>query len=443
MDIFSHQTEISTAEFLKNYWQQKPLLIRQALPQYQSPITADELAGLSLEEDLESRLIIQRDEDATNGSSWQLQHGPFDEKIFSTLPEKFWTLLVQGVDTVRPKIAELLDYFNFIPNWRLDDIMISYATDQGSVGPHFDHYDVFLLQADGDRLWQLGDFCNNEELVKDCDLSLLKAFNKREEFLLSPGDMLYLPPKMAHWGIAQGNCMTFSIGFRAPKTSEILSAFCDERLQQLTKDDFYRDVFTEKYLESFLQNTKSEAKSNTKSINNVNLDTKKNSGEISAEVIASIKSMLLKELSNDDYIAQWFGQHMTTPRYPHLFGNESDLNDHDSITDNSQTESSSNIENLSWWRDELSNQCSELGQQENEALIKKQDGSRFAYCLFSDNKNKSFCFINGQQFETSTDLAELLCNNTSISLSDLKHYRDNCDQTLLNFLVSNELIEII
>jgi len=231
---------LTATQFKQQYWQQKPLLIRQAIPNYQCPIAAEELAGLALEEEVESRLIQQTD-------NWSCRYGPFQEHDFTALPETHWTLLVQGCNRYLHAFAQLLQQFDFLPAWRLDDIMVSYAADQGSVGPHLDQYDVFLLQGQGQREWRIaeGDFSNAEHLP-DLDLRILSRFEAQQRWLLQAGDMLYLPPGVAHYGIAQGPCITISVGFRAANASQMLNAFCDDllaaqqsRLQQI----FYRDNF--------------------------------------------------------------------------------------------------------------------------------------------------------------------------------------------------------
>jgi 50S ribosomal protein L16 3-hydroxylase len=220
--------------FLAKYWQYKPLLIRNAISGFEPPVSSDTLAGLALEEDVESRLIEQQ------GNNWQQLDGPFNESDF--LRDHPWTLLVQAVDHYIPEVAELHRLIDFIPQWRTDDIMVSYAVDGGSVGPHYDNYDVFLLQGEGHRLWKLGQHCNDtSELIPHDDLRILSAFEPSEEYLLGPGDMLYVPPGVAHWGIAQGECTTFSIGFRAPRISDMVSRWADQLLQQLPPEQFYCD----------------------------------------------------------------------------------------------------------------------------------------------------------------------------------------------------------
>lgn len=221
--------------FLAQYWQRKPLLIPAAIESFTPPLDSHELAGLALEEEVESRIIEHRD------GSWQLHHGPFGAEDFQrSYP---WTLLVQAVDHHIPEVAYLRKLVDFLPQWRVDDVMVSYAVDGGSVGPHYDNYDVFLLQGEGERLWKLGQFCDGSSaLLPYDDLRILAAFECSEEYLLGPGDMLYVPPGIAHWGIAQGECTTFSIGFRAPRINDMVSRWADQLLAQLDSEQFYRDA---------------------------------------------------------------------------------------------------------------------------------------------------------------------------------------------------------
>lgn len=211
---------ISVDTFLAEYWQKKPLLIRQAIPSFEGLLTPEELAGLACEENVQSRIVQKA------AGRWQLEHGPFDETAFSSLPEQDWTLLVQGVNQHLPLAAELMQKFSFIPFARLDDLMVSFAPDGGGVGPHYDSYDVFLLQGMGKRLWRLSEQ-SDLTLVPDAPLRILQHFDTQQEYLLEPGDMLYLPPQVAHWGIAVGPCMTYSIGFRAPAVKELVTGFLD------------------------------------------------------------------------------------------------------------------------------------------------------------------------------------------------------------------------
>ncbi|WP_298575238.1 cupin domain-containing protein [uncultured Luteimonas sp.] len=212
------------AQFLRDYWQKRPLLIRGAFPGFVSPIEPEDLAGLACEELALSRLIRHdRADDA-----WQVQTGPFPEELFPTLGERDWTLLVQDVDKWDADVAALLAHFSFIPRWRIDDIMVSFAATGGSVGAHVDQYDVFLLQAKGHRRWQI-DAGPNPPLGfrDDVEIKLLREFTPSHDWVLGPGDMLYLPPGVPHHGVAEDPCLTFSVGMRAPSAAELMGDYID------------------------------------------------------------------------------------------------------------------------------------------------------------------------------------------------------------------------
>ena len=277
--------ELSAEAFLQHYWQKKPLLIRGALADYASPISADELAGLALESEVESRIV------ESQGRDWTLKHGPFTEEDFLGLPEQDWTLLVQGVDLWVPEVQALLAQFAFLPPWRLDDVMVSFACPGGSVGPHFDQYDVFLLQVEGQRRWQVGAECSKETPLRDnSPLRILQEFNAREEWLLDPGDMLYLPPGVAHWGVAQTECLTYSIGFRSPSIADMLGDLSVELMTQ-GYDVHYRDPAL----------TPAMASSN-----------------IDQAFIDQAKQQLWQAINDDDLISDWFARFMTATKYPEL-----------------------------------------------------------------------------------------------------------------------------
>jgi 50S ribosomal protein L16 3-hydroxylase len=202
--------------FMAEFWQRRPLLMRAALPPGLFTLTAEELAGLACEEETEARLIIGQDAD------WAVHHGPFVPTDFEQLPASHWTLLVQDVDKYVPAVARLLDAFDFVPQWRIDDIMISFAVDGGGVGPHVDAYDVFLMQGQGRRRWRIsGREYSDDELLPDLDLRILAGFETDHDWTLEPGDILYLPPGVAHWGTAVGDCMTYSLGFRSANQQEL------------------------------------------------------------------------------------------------------------------------------------------------------------------------------------------------------------------------------
>ncbi|HKO95018.1 MAG TPA: cupin domain-containing protein [Polyangiaceae bacterium] len=218
--------ELTAQQFLERHWQKSPLLLPAALPGFRSPLSADELAGLACEPEVESRLVL-----GSRETSWQLEHGPFEEERLRSLPPRDWTLLVQDVDKWLPELAPLLEPFRCIPDWRIDDIMVSFAAPGGSVGPHTDQYDVFLLQAQGRRRWQLSEHFD-PALEPGIDLKILQHFSAEREIVVEPGDLLYLPPGVAHFGVALDECMTFSIGFRAPDQRELLLALAQELLER-------------------------------------------------------------------------------------------------------------------------------------------------------------------------------------------------------------------
>lgn len=205
--------------FLAEYWQRQPLFLPGALAPWSCPLTAEELAGLACEADVESRIA------AGDGSTgWTLRHGPFVEEDFIAAPAEGWTLLVQDVEKHLPELRPLMDLFDFIPPWRMDDLMISYATPGGSVGPHVDAYDVFLIQGQGARTWRLDPEPAEPGWREDSELRVLREFSPRETVETAPGDVLYLPPGVAHFGIGAQASITLSVGFRAPSAGELLAA---------------------------------------------------------------------------------------------------------------------------------------------------------------------------------------------------------------------------
>ena len=211
--------------FVAEFWQKKPCLLRNLIADFESPVSPEELAGLACEEGVHCRLVIESD----SGTPWQLRYGPFSETDFTALPESGYSLLVSECEKWLPELGGLLDLFRFVPDWRIDDLMLSYAPEGGSVGPHVDEYDVFLLQAMGRRRWQYTEERLPEaRLIADLDLAILQDFEPGQEHVLSPGDVLYLPPGCAHHGVALERCMTYSIGFRAPDAVSTLESFALE-----------------------------------------------------------------------------------------------------------------------------------------------------------------------------------------------------------------------
>lgn len=226
---------LTTKRFLSEYWQKQPLLVRGALPCYDSPVSPEELAGLACESEVESRVVV------FDGSTWQLEQGPFKPRSFPKRGSKDWTLLVQDLDEHVPAVAELWSHVGFLPRFRVDDVMASFATPGGSVGPHYDEYDVFLLQVQGTRRWQISAHFDRSALRTDSSLKILAEFQPEQEWLLEPGDLLYLPPHVAHYGVAQTPCMTFSLGCRAPSDSDLVAQMAGMLLSELDEGRRYTD----------------------------------------------------------------------------------------------------------------------------------------------------------------------------------------------------------
>ncbi len=227
---------LTPTDFLSEYWQKKPLLIRQAFPDFFPELDADDIAGLACDELAESRLVTG----SFPEHDWNLRYGPFSEADFDKFPESNWTLLVQDVEKHYPPLHSLLEEFSFLPSWRIDDLMVSVAGPGGSVGPHSDQYDVFLLQVTGKRRWQIAAKFN-PALLADCELNVLNSFTPEQEWILEPGDMLYLPPGVAHHGVALDQGMTWSIGMRAPSTADLLQSLGEWLAQNHEEGQRYGD----------------------------------------------------------------------------------------------------------------------------------------------------------------------------------------------------------
>lgn len=352
---------LSVDEFLRDYWQKKPVLIRNAWPNFKPLLSSQELAGLSLEEDIESRLIIENSQQG----SWQVEQGPFDETRFGNLPERQWTLLIQGVDQWIPEARELLNAFRFIPSWRIDDLMISYAVDGGSVGPHYDQYDVFLLQAEGQREWRIGQNCHQDSpILADTCIRVLTEFDEQTRYLLEPGDMLYLPPQLAHHGIAQGECMTYSIGFRAPSQAELAQALLDNNVMSMSEDTRYCDA---------------------------DLHTREHSGEITLDDAERFQHLMHALIDNPATLQHTLGLLMTEAKYPELLP-EAD------------TELS--------WHDVTQHIAP-------EQIIIRSEFARFA---FSQHEQTVHFYALGQHWPLTMDclsLVQRLCDHTTYLFSEL------------------------
>ena len=370
---------LTPSQFLAEYWQKKPLLIKNAIPNFEGLLSPEELAGLACEDDVQSRIV-----EYIKGK-WHAHHGPFDDDDFAKLPDKpskehNWTLLVQSVNHYLPEASLLLQQFNFIPHARLDDLMVSYAPDGGGVGPHFDSYDVFLLQGQGKRLWRIS-AQSDLTLVEGAPLRILKNFDTVQEWLLEAGDMLYLPPHLAHWGIAVSDngkdCMTYSIGFRAPKNQELATeflGFLQDKFnqEQIVLDGIYQDA---------------------------GLTLQKHPAEISKKMINSVSKNLQKIKWTDEMVSEFIGTYLSEPKPDVVF------------------EANKKITLRAF-----SEKLSTLGI----ALDLK------SLMLFSDN-----CFfLNGEMInftDTSATIMKILADNRSVIAEDLKTYQP-IDSALLQQL---------
>jgi 50S ribosomal protein L16 3-hydroxylase len=353
------------ARFLERHWQKRPLLIREAIPGFAPAITPEELAGLACDDEVESRLVFG----LPGSDESQVLHGPFEPNVFGELPEKSWTLLVQEVDRWVPEVARLLDAFRFIPNWRIDDVMISYATADAGVGAHVDQYDVFLLQAGGRRRWSIGNApVSTEKLVPDSELRLLADFEPDEQWVLEPGDMLYLPPGIPHDGVALEPGMTFSIGFRAPSRQEILGMFLSTALETTDPEERYRDP---------------------------DLQPSDDAGEISAAALTRIREQLRSLVSDDDRFERWVGCFLTEPRR---------LRDEPEEPDTPRT-----IES------ELESGC----------VLRRATAPRFAHLKGADGRRR--LFVGGREYDAAPEIeafAVLLCGNRTLDAASLDPWLD-------------------
>jgi len=348
--------DLSPQDFLENYWQQRPLVIRQAFPDFTSPISADELAGLSCEADVNSRIVIEKG----GKHPWQALYGPMDEAIFQSLPETHWTLLVNDVEKYLPELVWIVDRFRFIPEWCIDDLMISYAPEGGSVGPHLDQYDVFILQAQGHRRWQLHSReVAEDNQVADTDLRIQKNFQAEQEWLLAPGDLIYIPPGVSHYGVATDECLSFSIGFRAPTHAEMLQDFVEHISCGLPAEATFR---------------------------NPNLVVQQHANEITAATIDTVRDVLRDYLRPDHpELSRWFGRFISDVKT-------------DIASGTGQT--AADFKQLVATHD----------------VLARHPASHYA---FSRRDHRALLFIDGDDFDVSVGFAEALCACRQVDVQSL------------------------
>lgn len=354
--------DFDIADFFANYWQKKPLFIPQLVPGFTDPLSPEELAGLAMEADCESRLL-----EGTSPDTWELNQGPFKESRFTALPDAGWTLLVQAVDQWNEPVYDLKQLFEFLPQWRIEDIMVSFAADGAGVGPHFDFYDVFLLQGSGERHWQVGPKYTSASKQKNCaGLSILEEFNCEAEFTLKSGDALYIPPQYAHWGRSINRSQCYSIGCRAPSAAEILEGYSDFLIDSCNPEDRYVDPIPEQ---------------------------PKRRGEIREDAITPSFKNLMDTLENKENYFRWFGQSATRPKTPNA------------VTAPAEPYTATSL----------------LEEIVSGAVIAANPASRLSF-LTMENSAITFLFVDGETIELSKQyswFAESLCSAPEISNGDM------------------------
>lgn len=362
--------DLPVDDFLANYWQKQALVIRQAFPGFQSPISAEELAGLACEEDVSSRIVMEKGGE----HPWYPIEGPMDESIFADLPETHWTLLVNDVEKHLPALAQITDRFRFLPEWLFDDLMISYAPQGGSVGPHLDYYDVFILQAQGHRRWQISTAPVDEDnQVDGTPLRIQRQFTAEQEWLLAPGDMIYIPPGVSHYGVATDDCLSFSIGFRSMSHGDMVNDYIGFITRDLPADR----VFT-------LPNPDRQAHPN----------------EITPATLEQFGALLQDYLKqNPAQVKAWLGHYLSDNKTDLVMPPETRFYDFQALVSISDS-----------------------------SPIIRNPASRFVYTRES---NMARMFIDSREMTVTPLLAEALCNHRAIDMASLRTRIDQTEQQLV------------
>lgn len=356
--------DLSEQDFLTQYWQKKPLLIKQGFTDFADPLDANELAGLAMEESIESRIITNHDND------WQAHHGPFED--FELLTEQHSTLLVQAVDHWHPNAAQLLEPFRFIPNWRIDDLMISFSTPGGGVGPHLDQYDVFIIQGEGKRHWRVGMPDNKlKQFAQNKSLLQVEQFPAVIDCILEPGDILYIPPGCPHEGYAVENALNYSIGFRAPNQRDLLSNFADHIIDKEAGNSRYQDPA---------------------------ITLRDSKGEIQACEVENIKLLMQAALNDDALVKSWLGNTLSQPKH------EMDLMPPEDLFN--------------------SEQIAEL-LNDDDVIFERLGGTRALYQVF---ENEILLSVNGENYPLPvSDLTavKLLTDHTMVTAEQLNSSKNS------------------
>lgn len=369
--------ELSPEKFLAEYWQKKPLLIKQAFKGFEDTIPADELAGLAMEAEIESRIVSVND-----SGKWQVDHGPFED--FSHYGEKDWTLLVQAVNNWSRPTNALLKPFAFIPRWRIDDVMVSFSTPNGGVGAHLDQYDVFIIQGSGKRRWQVGAPDDSlSTLLPHPDLKQVSTFKPIIDEITQAGDLLYIPPNHPHNGVSIENSVNFSIGFQAPSSQELWSSFADKLIDNNLGEQRFGDA-------------------KRKVTNSSNL--------ISRQDQQQLKTFMLEQLNNNELFEQFIGQYLTQSHHA--------------------------LELLMPVKDIDAEKLADI-LSEPEILFMPVSGLKAAIIV----EAKITLFLNGDSFsidEESLPLAELLAQQSPLTTSQVKSFNSSLKNTQLLTSVLNK-----
>ena len=362
---------LSVTEFLQQYWQKKPLLIKAGFKRFTDPLTADELAGLALEDDIESRIVSCIDK------QWDMQTGPFED--FSVFGEQNWTLLVQAVDHWHPEAAKLLDPFRFIPNWRIDDLMVSFSTPGGGVGPHLDQYDVFIIQGEGKRHWRVGmPDSSLKQLCPHPRLLQVSPFNDCIDVITEPGDILYIPPACPHEGISLENSLNYSVGFRAPAQKDLLTGLADHLIDH--------DITGKRYTDT--------GRSAATSV-----------GAITDNDLQQVQQLLQQLVADNAILPHWFGSLITRAKH------ELDLNEPDPH----------------YGSDEIAEYLDE------GSVLSRIGGLRC--CYYQQNTDSDvLLFINGNQITLPANeliTAQLLSDFSSLTTAQNRHFIQSQERAML------------
>lgn len=372
---------IDVDHFLAHYWQKKPLLFRQAFPHFDNPMAPEELAGLACEEEIPSRIIWEH----AKATPWEPENGPFDEETLASLPMAGYSLLVTDIEKHLPDFNHYLAPFRFIPDWRRDDLMISYAPPGGSVGPHIDDYDVFLIQAMGQRRWQIAQQpIDVWEFNEASQLKILSNFIPQDDWVLEPGDMLYLPPNVAHHGTAVDHCMTWSVGFRSPRHLDIVTAFVDDIANDIDTDLRYRDP---------------------------DLAPPKNPGELDTAAREKLRGVLHQALQQPElFMDRWLGKYLS----------ESAI-------------APQSIEQETISLDQLCQYLADGGTLERAADV------RFLY--LSDGEHH-YLYTGGEELACPPSLAQCLCEHLQLDATHLAPWLDESSDILLALCNRQHLVLI-